>query len=173
MEVQRSHSMKLWSWSLIALETPKCWRCQSILASSVEYLLRRAAYREWNQPNRHKCVAVNIAERSWRSEEHFDIRLGKAEFRVCPAGFWSYFSPVFLHYAPFFPFEMMMYILCQYMLELCDLLFYFDFMGVTVKRVSEETLNFGILNIVETVIDYGDFWSWTECFLHYDMPVSL
>jgi hypothetical protein len=33
-------------------------------------------------------------------------------------------------------------------------------MGITVKRlwISEDTLNFGTLNIVETVIDYGDFF---------------
>ena len=29
--------------------------------------------------------------------------------------------------------------------------------------ISEETVNFGPLNIVGTVIDYKDFWSWTKC----------
>jgi hypothetical protein len=31
------------------------------------YLLRKAANKAWNQPKRKKCVAVNKAERSWRS----------------------------------------------------------------------------------------------------------
>jgi hypothetical protein len=38
--------------------------------------------------------------------------------------------------------------------------------GITVKRLlwlSEETLNFGVLNKFEAVIDCGVFWSWTEC----------
>ena len=34
------------------------------------------------------------------------------------------------------PFGMVMYILCHHMLEGCDLLFYFDFIGVTFKRMS-------------------------------------
>ena len=33
-------------------------------ASIMEYLLRRAANREWNQPKREKYVVVNKAERS-------------------------------------------------------------------------------------------------------------
>ena len=34
------------------------------------YLLRKAVNSEWNQLKRKKCVVVNKAERSWRSEEH-------------------------------------------------------------------------------------------------------
>ena len=50
------------------------------------YLPRRAVTREWNQPRREKRVAVNRAEKSWISEECFDIRHGDVEFKVCPAG---------------------------------------------------------------------------------------
>ena len=32
------------------------------------------------------CVTVNKAERSWRSEGHFDIRHGDAEFGDCSSG---------------------------------------------------------------------------------------
>jgi hypothetical protein len=42
----------------------------------------------------------------------------------------------------------------------CDLTLDFDFTGYyssEIARVSEKTLNFGLSNIVETVIDYGDF----------------
>ena len=46
------------------------------------------------------------------------------------------------------------YILCHDILEVCDLTFDFDFYR---SLISEDTLNFGLLNIVETVIDYGDF----------------
>jgi hypothetical protein len=49
-----------------------------------------------SQPQRKNCVAANKAERSWRSEESFDIRHGDAEFGVCQAGFsvllWSSIS---------------------------------------------------------------------------------
>ena len=57
--------------------------------------MRKAGNIEWNQPKRMKFVEVIKAERSWRSEECFDIRHGDAEFEVCPAGFWSCFGPVF------------------------------------------------------------------------------
>ena len=61
-------------------------------------LSRILANREWNQNKREKCVAVNKAERSWRSEEHFDIRHGDAESGVCPVGFSlalvQYFLPL-------------------------------------------------------------------------------
>jgi hypothetical protein len=46
------------------------------------YLPKRAANRVWNQPKREKCVIINKAERSWRSEESFDIRHGNAVFGV-------------------------------------------------------------------------------------------
>jgi hypothetical protein len=67
------------------------------------YPSRKATHWELNQPKREKCVAVNKAERSWSSEEHFDIRPGDAEFRVCPAGFQSCFAPVFSPCVPFLP----------------------------------------------------------------------
>jgi hypothetical protein len=46
------------------------------------------------------------------------------------------------------------------MLEIHGQLFYFDFIGDNsseIEGISEETLNFGLSNILETVIDYGDF----------------
>jgi hypothetical protein len=51
------------------------------------YLLRKAANREWNQPKRKKYVAANPTERTWRSEEPFDIRHGDAGFGVFAANF--------------------------------------------------------------------------------------
>jgi hypothetical protein len=63
----------------------------------MEYLLRKDADREWKQPRRKKFVAVNSNERSWRSEECFDIRYGDAGFGICPAGFWSCICPIFPH----------------------------------------------------------------------------
>ena len=40
---------------------------------------------------------------------------------------------------------------------------------MTCQAHSEETLNFGFFNIVETTIDYEDFKSLTKCILHYAM----
>jgi hypothetical protein len=46
------------------------------------YLPRKAA--NGVEPTQEKeLFAVNKAERSWKSEEHFDIRHGDAEFKVC------------------------------------------------------------------------------------------
>ena len=82
------------------------------------------------------------------------------------------FIPVWVQYVlimiPFVPSGMVIYILCHWLLTVCDLhLFWFQ--QVTVKRlpwVSEKTLNFGLLDIVETVTDDGDFGNWTDC--NYD-----
>ena len=52
-------------------------------------------------PRERSVFVVNKAERSWSFEEHFDIRLGDAEFEVCLAGFQSCFGLVFSHWAPF------------------------------------------------------------------------
>lgn len=50
------------------------------------------------------CVAVNKAERCWRSEGCLDIRLRDVELGVCPADFQSCVGPVFPHHVPFPPF---------------------------------------------------------------------
>ena len=42
---------------------------------------------EWYQSNRNKYALVNKAERSWISEEHFDITQGDIEHKVFLAGF--------------------------------------------------------------------------------------
>ena len=116
MESQRKHGVKPWGWIQIVLVTPKCWRCQSCL----KYLLRKAANKKWNQPKRKKYVAVNKAERSWRSEECFDIRHWR-----CRVWRWLSWFSVFLF--PMFPFITAMHILCRYMLEIHDLLFHSNF----------------------------------------------
>ena len=46
----------------------------------------------WKQAKREKYMAVNEAGRSWRSEDHFDIRHRDAEFGVCLGIFLSCFG---------------------------------------------------------------------------------
>jgi hypothetical protein len=65
------------------------------------YLLRRAVHRKWNKPIIMKCVAGDKVERSWRSEEHFDIRLGVVGLECAQLVFWFFFGTIFSHYAPF------------------------------------------------------------------------
>lgn len=101
------------------------WRPQDVGGIRVVgFLQRKAASREWKQPKR-KCVAVNKAERSWRSEEHFDIRHGDPEMGVCPAGFWSplaqRFLPVFLLLSP----GMVMDVFCHCWTYVIRFLFFF------------------------------------------------
>ena len=57
----------------------------------------------------------------------------------------------------FIPFGLVIHILCQYMLDVCHLLFYFDFTGVQIKYCHESQEDFELLNNVVTLIDYGDF----------------
>ena len=54
----------------VTLETPRSWKCQSSGVPAQE-----------NQPKRKNCAAVNKAERSWRSEECFNITHGDAVWR--------------------------------------------------------------------------------------------
>ena len=89
-----------------------------------EYLLRKTANREWEQPKRKRSVAVNKAVGSCRSKECFDIRHGDAEFGVCPAGYNLALVHYFLTLSPSLHFGMAMYILCHYMLELYELPFF-------------------------------------------------
>ena len=104
------------------------WRPQNIEDDrAMGYLPRKVANREWNQPKRKQCTAVNKDERSWRYEEHFDIRHGEAEFGVCPAGFGLVLVQIFFTMILFLPFGIVMYILCHCMLEIHDLVFHFDF----------------------------------------------
>ena len=75
-----------------------------------------------NENSPRECIALKKAERSWRSEEHFDIRRGVEEFEACLDGFWSCFGSVFPPYVAFLPCILEWY--C--MLEVCDLPFESD-----------------------------------------------
>ena len=54
----------------------------------------------------------------------------------------QYFLIVF----PFLPFEMVMYILCHYVFELCNLFYHFNFIEVMVKRLFSLERDFGLLS---------------------------
>jgi hypothetical protein len=77
--------------------------------------------------NKPKCVTVNKAEWGWRSEDHFDIRHGGTEFGVCQARFRSFILVPYFLVLSSLPFVMLMHILFYCRLEVCDLLFYFDY----------------------------------------------
>ena len=92
----------------------------------------RADNKEWNQPKRKKCVAVNKAEKSWRSKEHFNIKHDDAEWSL-PSWFWSCCGPVFHHSAPFPSFGIVISsaIICELLKK------NFILRGLTVKRLYE------------------------------------
>lgn len=69
----------------------------------------------------------------------------------------------FLTMLSFFSFGMVMYIVCHCLLEVCDLLFDFGVTGVGVKGWPGVSAKIRTLSSVETVKDYGWFWSWVEC----------
>jgi hypothetical protein len=79
----------------------------------IGYLLRKAVIRKWNNSKRKNCATGHKVERSWRYEQHIDIRPGDEDFGVCPAGVWTCFEPVFPHYN-------------LWMLEVCNLIFDVD-----------------------------------------------
>ena len=49
--------------------------------------------------------------------------------------FWSYFGLVLPHCVPFYFFSLGMYILYHCIVEVCDLLFHFDFSRAIVKEL--------------------------------------
>jgi hypothetical protein len=98
--IVRSNKSEVWA----AFGTPS--------ARAMVYLPRKPVNRTWNQTEKKKCVAVNKAERSWRSD---------AEAGVCPAGFGLALVQKFPTMLSSISFETVMYILCYYMLEVCDL----------------------------------------------------
>ena len=96
-------------------------------------------------------------QRSWRSEEHFDIGHRDAEFGVAQLVLGLALVHYFLTKLPSLPFRIVMYILCHDILENFELFFYLDFYTEEIATSLRETLNFGLLNSIETVIDYRDF----------------
>lgn len=76
-------------------------------------------------------------------------------------GLVQYFLTMFL----FYPFGMIMYILGNYMLEVCDLIFFFSFFFLMLEGDSLSLRrDFRHLKKNEIVTEYGDVSSWTECF---------
>jgi hypothetical protein len=53
----------------------------------VGHLPRKPANQVWNQPKKEKHASVKKTERTWRCEEHCDIRHEHAEFGVCSPWF--------------------------------------------------------------------------------------
>ena len=69
---------------------------------------------------------------------------------------------------------MVMNILYHYILEVGDLDFDFDFIRNYNKWMHDSQKRlWRILNILETVVDYRNFWNCTKWILHYDMAVSI
>ena len=57
-------------YEAVKMKPGLCWRPQDNGdARAVEYLLRKAANRKWNQPKGKKSILVNKPERNWRYEE--------------------------------------------------------------------------------------------------------
>lgn len=136
------------------------WRLQDVRdARDIWCQPRKVVSRVWGQPNRDRCAAVNKTERSRRSAESFGIRHEGSWGLLCwdLVLLWSNISTL---YSPFLHFEMVMYILFHCMLEVCDLVFPFGFIG----HYSEETAlnlkrDIDILGRLETGKGYRDIWS--------------
>lgn len=150
-----------WTCEDEAMKSGLPWKPQGVGdARAMEYLPRRAAACVWNQTKLKKCVC----QQSWKELDIWSVfwpqtwRHRNWSLSCC---FSSCFAPVFTLYAPFPPFLEQKYITCatvcyKYMIYI----FNFSFMEITVERLpwlSEETLDFGLLNSFETVTEYGDF----------------
>ena len=88
-----------------------------------------------SSPRGRSMLSVDKDERSWRSEECFDIRHGDMEVEFALLAFSFGLAQYFITILPFLHCGMAMY-LWHCMLKICDLLY--DF---------EETLNFVLLTV--------------------------
>jgi hypothetical protein len=94
------------------------------------------------------------------------IRHRDAEFGVCSADFWSCFRTVFPRY------DIWNSNVYPVILEICGLLFNFDFIGeLQLNYWMNLRRDFELWTFisVETAIDYGEFGSWTQCIFYYAM----
>ena len=95
----------------------------------VGYLLRKAANKKRTSPRESSVVQPIKLEEVGDPKRALtlDVEIQSLQFA------WLVFSLALVQYflsrIPFLHFRMVMYILCYYMLEVCDLLFYFDFTG--------------------------------------------
>lgn len=107
------------------LESP--WRLKNVGDDkAMGYLLRKAGD-GWKQPKRKQCIIVSKGERSWRFKECLDISIEMQTLEFAqPASFSFAVVPHFLTVLHFLHLEMVMYTLCYNMLDICDLLFYFN-----------------------------------------------
>lgn len=106
-----------------------CWGPQNVEgARTMGYLPRRVIRREWYRPQGKKYVAISRVGTLGPSKL-FDIRSRVSGSGVCPAWVQSYFGLVLLSFLPVLPLRMVKSVLCQYLLEVCTLLFAFDFSG--------------------------------------------
>ena len=114
MTMSASQTLKQEAVKLRLLWQPWDVRC----ARAMGYLLRKAANREWNQPERRNCIAANKAERSWTSDmEMQSLEFAQLFFGLASSICWPWH------------FGMIMYILCYGLLKAYDLVFYFNFIG--------------------------------------------
>ena len=94
VEAQRGHCVKLCRWSLDWLGDPKLLDVLDLWETCWGKLLTGYSI----QPKRKKCVAINKAEKNWRSEACFDTRHGDTGSRVSSVVFRFFFSSI-SHYA--------------------------------------------------------------------------
>jgi hypothetical protein len=134
----RSESLQRSMCEAGRVKTKLHWRPQDVGdASNMEHLLRKATSNEYSQLRREEVWAetaeamvgglpkpVGTHIRTPASGE--DAGHGAVAFGVFPAGFWSCFSFIWSGFLPpFLPFEMRMFTLCHFILELCNFLFDF------------------------------------------------
>lgn len=91
-------------------------------------LPRRAAQGVWNQSQREARAGGIKAGRVGPSKPLIShMRLQNLEFSLL--GFRSWFVPYFLTMLPFVPFGMIVHILCHHILDVCNLIFFFNLIG--------------------------------------------
>lgn len=119
-----------------------------------------------------KSVGRNAGGLKW--SKSFDTGHG---FTACPPGFWFFCVSKFHNYGSIFHFEMVIYILYHYMLEVYNR-FWSDFDFIIFNHLntvqnSKSQKSYQRLNVLIMIKNYGNLWSWVEGILHYKWPWSF
>lgn len=130
------------------LERPLCeavklkpglpWRTQDIRDARVMgYLRGELLTQNSTSPRRKKCVIVNKADQSWRSENILTSDMEMQNVEIAQWVFSLSLTQYFLTVIPSLRFGKVMYISCHCMLQVCDLFLILISQGIIVKRLHE------------------------------------
>lgn len=168
-EVSERPCVKLWKWGWVYGRDPKMLEVQE----TWDICERQSLHKEKKQ-SKEEMESVGRNARGLKWSKSFDTGHG---FTACPPGLCFFCVSEFHNYGSIFHFEMVIYILYHYMLEVYNR-FWFDFDFIIFNHLntvqnSRSRKSYQRLNVLIMIKNYGNLWSWVEGILHYKWPWSF